>query len=113
MRSQTGQLWSKVWTNSEEYIGHNAVRLRQDNTNKSLADKPHKWHHSENLCFNSCAGAPAGPKEQKAFTLKRYIRATSPVNTYSSGVKTDFRRKTGRRGAVYESIRKIPTPRTT
>ena len=42
----------------------------------------------------------------KAVTSKQYIRATSPVNTYSSGVKTDFRRKTGRSRAVYESIQK-------
>ena len=32
----------------------------------------------------------------QAVTSKRYIRTTSPVNTYSSGVKTDSRRKTGR-----------------
>ena len=32
----------------------------------------------------------------QAVTLKQYIRTTSPVNTYSSGVKTDSRRKTGR-----------------
>ena len=44
----------------------------------------------------------------QAVTLKRYIRTTSPVNTYSSGVQTDSRRKTGRSQAVYESIRKIP-----
>ena len=50
---------------------------------------------------------------QPAVTSKRYIRATSPVNTYSSGVKTDFWRKTGRSRAVYESIRKIPTARST
>ena len=49
----------------------------------------------------------------KAVTSKQYIRATSPVNTYSSGVKTDFRRKTGRSRAVYESIRKIPRGETT
>ena len=48
----------------------------------------------------------------KAVTSKQYIRATSPVNTYSSGVKTDFRRKTGRSPAVYESIGKIPAGKT-
>ena len=42
----------------------------------------------------------------QAVTSKRYIRATSPVNTYSSGVKTDFWRKTGRSQAAYESSRK-------
>merc|ERR1712208_225324 len=48
----------------------------------------------------------------QAVTSKWQLRTTSPMNTNSSEVKMGFRRKTGRRRAVYESIRKIPTGKT-
>ena len=49
----------------------------------------------------------------QAVTSKWQLRTTSPMNTNSSEVKMGFRRKTGRSRAVYESIRKIPTGKTT
>ena len=64
------------------------------------------------ICFNMYVLSSRHASAQ-AITSKRYICATSPVNTYLSGVKTDFRRKTDCSRAVYQSIRKIPTARTT
>ena len=73
-----------------------------------LTSLPWVWQNSFLVIFLSSRRASA-----QAVTSKRYIRATSPVNKYSSGVKTDFRQKTGRSRAVYESIRKIATARAT
>ena len=49
----------------------------------------------DHLCFMLIPFSSRRASAQ-AVTSKRYIRTTSPVNTYSSGVKTDSRRKTGR-----------------